>query len=166
MSSYSNVTEQDLINLRKLAEQQKSQRALKIKKRTLKQTQNIKLAGSLSPITKKLDENNETNKQLGELVKKSDVEDGITQTPALKNIGGTQFLRDTSPFIKKSKNFSKLEEKDNFNVFWNKFRIKPSRDNAFSIKDEEYDINPTIQAYFANTKLTTKHMDNQDKSTL
>ena len=32
MSIYSNVTEQDLIILRKLAEQQKNQRALKIKK--------------------------------------------------------------------------------------------------------------------------------------
>ena len=31
MSIYSNVTEQDLNNLRKLAEQQREQRALKIK---------------------------------------------------------------------------------------------------------------------------------------
>ena len=31
MSIYSNVTEQDFINLRKLAEQQKEQRAIKIK---------------------------------------------------------------------------------------------------------------------------------------
>ena len=38
MSIYSNVTEQDLINLRKLAEQQKNQRALKIENRILKQT--------------------------------------------------------------------------------------------------------------------------------
>ena len=30
MSIYSNVTEQDLINLRKLAEQQKNERALKL----------------------------------------------------------------------------------------------------------------------------------------
>ena len=36
MSIYSKVTEQDLINLRKLAEQQKNQRALKIKNRILK----------------------------------------------------------------------------------------------------------------------------------
>ena len=36
MSIYSNVTEQDLINLRKLAQQQKEQRALKIKNRILK----------------------------------------------------------------------------------------------------------------------------------
>ena len=52
MSIYSNVTEQDLINLRKLAEQQKEQRALKIN-RILQQTHDIKLAESLSPITKK-----------------------------------------------------------------------------------------------------------------
>ena len=38
MSIYSNVSEQDLNNLRKLAEQQKSQRAEKIKNRILKQT--------------------------------------------------------------------------------------------------------------------------------
>ena len=42
MSIYSNVTEQDLINLRKLAEQQKNQRALKIKNRILKQSHAVK----------------------------------------------------------------------------------------------------------------------------
>ena len=56
MSIYPNVTEQDLANLRKLAEQQKNQRAEKIKNRSLKQTHDVKLAESLSPTTKKLDE--------------------------------------------------------------------------------------------------------------
>ena len=56
MSIYSNVTEQDLYNLRKLAEQQKEQRALKNKYRILKQTHDIKFAESFSPITKNLDE--------------------------------------------------------------------------------------------------------------
>ena len=51
MSIYSNLTEQDLIILRKLPEQQKDQRALKIKKRILKQTHDVKLAESLPPIT-------------------------------------------------------------------------------------------------------------------
>ena len=61
MSIYSNVTEQDIIILRNLPGQQKNQRALKIKKkRILKQTQVIKLAENLSPITKKLDEVKET----------------------------------------------------------------------------------------------------------
>ena len=76
MSIYSNVTEQDLDTLRKLAQQQKQESALKIKNRILKQTHDIKLAESLSPITKKLDTINESTKQLDELVKKSDVEDG------------------------------------------------------------------------------------------
>ena len=56
MSVYSNVTEQDLIILRKLAEQQKDQRALKITNRMLNQTHDIKLAEIFSPITKKIDE--------------------------------------------------------------------------------------------------------------
>ena len=45
-----------LINLRKLAEQQKEQGALKIKYIILKQTHDVKLAENLSPITKKIDE--------------------------------------------------------------------------------------------------------------
>ena len=50
MSIYLNVTEQDLINLRKVAEQQKNERAQKIKSKILKQTHDRKLAESLSPI--------------------------------------------------------------------------------------------------------------------
>ena len=56
MRIFSNVTEQDLINLRKLAEQQKNQRAEKIKNRIFKQTHDVRLAESLSPITEKIDE--------------------------------------------------------------------------------------------------------------
>ena len=54
MSIYSNVTEKDLIILRKLAEQQINQQALKIKNRILKQTHDSKLAESLSHLTKKI----------------------------------------------------------------------------------------------------------------
>ena len=42
MSIYRNVTKQDLNNLRKLADQQRNQRALKIENRILKQTHDIK----------------------------------------------------------------------------------------------------------------------------
>ena len=65
MSIYSNVKEQALINLQKLAEQQKEQRTLKIK-RLLKQTHDVELAESLSPITKKLDEVNKPTKNVGD----------------------------------------------------------------------------------------------------
>ena len=69
MRIYSNVTEQDLINLRKLAEQQKNQRALKIKNRVFKQTHDIKLAESLSPITDKLDEVKKFTQELGKIIR-------------------------------------------------------------------------------------------------
>ena len=49
MSIYSNVTAKDLDNLRKLADQQKNERALKIKNRILRQTHDIQLAESSSP---------------------------------------------------------------------------------------------------------------------
>ena len=63
MSIYSNVTEKDLGYLRKLAYREKENKALKNKNRILKQTHNIKLAESSSPITKKLDEINKSTQE-------------------------------------------------------------------------------------------------------
>ena len=74
MSIYSNVNEKDLIILRKLVEQQKKQRAPKIENKNLKQTHDIKLAESLSPITKKLVTINESAKKIGEVIKESSSE--------------------------------------------------------------------------------------------
>ena len=119
MSIYSNVTQEDLDNLRKLAEQQKNQRAEKFKNRIIEKTHDKKLEESLSPITERLDEVNETTKKL---VKKSDIEDGNTQTPAIENTTTSQSLRDTLSFMKRSKNFFKLEQDGN-KVFWNKIKI-------------------------------------------
>ena len=171
MSIYSNVTEQDLINLRKLAEQQKNQRALKIKNRILKQTHDDKLAESLSPITKKLDEvknsvNESINESTKQLVKKSNIVDENTQTPAIENITGTQSLRDTLTLMKKSKNFFKLQENPDGKIFWNKIPIIALGDTRVSIKGKEFDIKPNIQNYFTNTRLTTKRMNDEDKSTV
>ena len=70
MSFYSNVTEQDWNNLRKLAEQQKNQFTPKNKKRILKQFHDIKLAENLSPISKKSEEVNESTKII-EVIKES-----------------------------------------------------------------------------------------------
>ena len=89
MSIYSNVTETDLDNLRKLAQQQKEQRAIKIKNRILKQTHDKKLAESLSPITDKLGEVNksinESTKELGDVIKKSLPAIENTPQPAIEN---------------------------------------------------------------------------------
>ena len=63
------MTEQDLINLRKLAEQQKNQRAPKIKNRILKQTLDKKLAESFCLVTKNLSELNESTKKLRDILR-------------------------------------------------------------------------------------------------
>ena len=100
MSIYSNVTEQDLNNLRKLVEQQRNQRALKIINKILKQTHDVKLAESLSPITKKLDEVKETTQELGKVIEKSQPKDNTPQlsienTPTLQPTENTPTLQPT-----------------------------------------------------------------------
>ena len=98
MSIYSKVTEKDLDKLRKLAEQQREQRALKIKNRILEKTLDVKLAESLSPITKKLDETSknlrdvikESSQNLGNVIKENNtpqlaIENTPTIQPAIEN---------------------------------------------------------------------------------
>ena len=91
-----------MINLRKLAEQQQNQRAEKMKIRILKQTHDIKLAESLSPVTKKLDTIDKSTKKLAKVVKKPDVEDSNSQTPAIEYVVGTQSIRDTLTLMMRS----------------------------------------------------------------
>ena len=86
MSIYSSVTEQDLINLRKLAEQQKEQRALKIKNKLLKQTHDVKSAESLSPITKRIDKVNESTQKLGDVIKETNSSNEKNQEMVLVEI--------------------------------------------------------------------------------
>ena len=93
MSFYPNVSENDLINLRKLGEQQKNERAHKINNKILKQTHDIKLAESLSPFTKKLDE---TIEKLGHVIRESTqnlgnvIKDNNTPQPAIEQTPTTQ----------------------------------------------------------------------------
>ena len=171
MSIYSNITEEDMINLRKIAQQQKEQRAEKNKNKILKQTHDIKLAESLSPITKKLDEVKETTKELGDVIKNykkpetPHIAIANTQTPAIENTSTSKSLRDTLSFMKKSKKFFKLEQ-DGDKVFWNKTPIIALGKIRISINNQEYDIKPNIQEYFTNTQQTTKNMDDEDKKTV
>ena len=81
MSIYSNVTEEDVINLRKLAEQQKNERALEIRNRILKETHDNKLAESLSPRTKKLDKINKSTKKIRKVIKTSNSENNQERVP-------------------------------------------------------------------------------------
>ena len=134
MSLYFNVTERELINLRELAEQQKNQRALKIKNKILKQTLDIKFAENLSPITKKLSEVKESGEKLEKIVKKS-------KTPqlAIANIHNASpieneqkypgviydtSLEDTLNKMKNDIGFFKTEESVNGDIIWNGFPVE------------------------------------------
>ena len=95
MSIYPNITEQDFINLAKLAEQQKNQRAINIKNKIFKQTHEKNLAESFEPVIKKLEE----------VFKKPVLEDKDNRTPNLstiQNVRRTQSLRDTLSDMKRS----------------------------------------------------------------
>ena len=179
MSIYSNVTEQDLINLRKLAEQQKNQRAIKIKNRILEKTHDKKLAESLSPLTKRLDliENNKGEK-IGDIIKKSEsesetlaIENTQTQpeTPAIENtpqpetpaIENTQIqpgviydvsLENTLTNMKnKQKGFFKVTEDENGQRFWNGIPIDVTGNSNVEIKGINFNITPNLQNVFTDT---------------
>ena len=64
MGNYPNMIEQDMINLVKLAEQQKNQRAEKCINRILKQTHDVIPAETFKPRTKKLKELKKSTKKL------------------------------------------------------------------------------------------------------
>ena len=178
MSIYSNVTEQDLINLRKLAQQQNNQRALKIKNRILKQTHDVKLAESLSPITEKLDD---TSKKLGEVIKESTqnlgnvIKENNTPQLAIENttqpgIENNQLpiendqdntqpgilydvsLENTLTNMKnKQKVFFKIEEDENGQRLWNGIPVEISGDSRIEIKGKDFNITPNLQNVFTDT---------------
>ena len=108
MSIYSNVTEKDLENLRKLAEQQKQQRALKIRNKILEKTHDIKLAESLSPITKKLDVIDRSTKEIGEVIKESNSEKIIKALP--NNSQFSVSMREMLGSLMNSKNSLKITQ--------------------------------------------------------
>ena len=83
MSIYPNVSQQHLINLRKVAEDKKNQRALEIESRISKETHDTKLAGGFAPVTKHWDNIIETTRNLSEIVEKTNVEDGKAQAQAV-----------------------------------------------------------------------------------
>ena len=172
MSIYSNVTEQDLESLRKLADQQKEQRALKIKNRILKQTHDIKLAESLSPITKKLDEvNKSTQESITPIIEKLDiinkstrrVGDIIKESISENEIISSNLLKNTFESLENTTNSLKLNKDadDNYGIIksvlkqlgGDKILVNISNINEFS---------PEIHKSLSRSNYTGKSMKNED----
>ena len=160
MSIYSNVSEQDLINLCKLAEQQKEQRALKIKNRILKQTHDVKLAESLSPITKKLDTINESTKKISAVIKESNSEKLIKALP--NNSQFSVSMRQMIGSLMNSKNSLKItqDELGRANILGVPIQISGA--DTIKIDENIYELTPEIYKVLSDTGYTGKTMKNEN----
>ena len=185
MSIYSNVTEQDLNNLRKLAEQQKEQRALKIKNRILKQTHGKKLAESLSSITEKLDD---TTEKLGNVIKESTqnlgnvIKENNTPQPAIENTPQPAIENTPQPTEDNESSVYAVELENTLNKMtdntgffkthhdpqrgWmiNNHPIKMSKGTSVEINEIKYNISPGLQKVFTDHSYdTAKSMSDKDE---
>ena len=156
MSNYYTVTEEVLISLRKLAEQQNEPRALKFKNRILKQTYDVKLSESLSPISKKLDEVKESTQKLGDVIKENKtpqlaIENTHSALPIENEKIQPVVMYDTSlenTLYNMKKNwFFKIKERDNGDIFRNGLPIEKKCGNKPKVNREIYDITPGIQKF-------------------
>ena len=178
MSIYSNVTEKDLDNLRKLAQQQKDQRALKIKNRILKETHDIKLAESLSPITKKLDKINKSTKKIRKVIKESNSENENNQeiVPVeveseeeniqtnLRALPNSSMFSDqmtkTLGILKSSLNSLKIIVSPGPTILG--VPIYTLGGDRIQIKDNVYGLTPEIYKALSDTGYTGKTMKNEN----
>ena len=164
-----------MIKLRKLAEQQKNHRTLINKNRILKQTHDIILAESLSPITKKLEKFNETTKKMGEVIEKSQPEN-ITPQAAIEHsqhhqpiekIEGVIYDTELENTLKNMKNKTGLcrtNENRERGWIWNGYLGKIIGGTEVEINDNKYNITPGIQKVLVDSKYkTAKSMNDKDK---
>ena len=160
MSIYSNVTEQDLYNLRKLATQQKQQRALKIKNRILKQTHDIKLAESLSPITKKLDTINESTKEIGEVIKETNSKVDIKALPNSSKFSNA--MRQMIGSLMNSRNSLKITQDEFGRANILGVPIQISEGDTMKINETIYELTPEIYKALTYTTYNGNNMRDEN----
>ena len=165
-------------NLRNLVEQQKNQRALKIKNSLLKQTHVVKIAESLSPITKKLDEVKETTQKLRDVIKETNSNNttpqlAIENTPphqAIENNEGVIYdteLENTLMNMKKNNGFSKTKHNSESGWMLNNHPIKILRGTEVEINGNKYNITRGLQKVLNDkTYEIAKSMNDMDKVVL
>ena len=160
MSIYSNVTEKDLENLRKLADQQKEQQALKIKNRILKQTHDIKLAESLSPITKKLDTINDSTKQITNTIKESNSNDKIKSLPNSSKFSNS--MRQMIGSLMNSRNSLKITQDESGRANILGVPIQISEGDTIKINENVYELSPEIYKALTNTTYSDNTMKDEN----
>ena len=136
----------------------------------MKQTHDIKLAETLSPITNRLDQVKESTEKLGDVIKESKPEtpqlaiennqdDTQPQLPIENDQDDTQpgilydvSLENTLINMKdKEKRFFKIKEDSNGQRFWNGIPVEISADSRIEIKGKDFNITPNPQNVFTDT---------------
>ena len=160
MTIYSNVTEQDLENLRKLAEQQKTEKALEIKNRILKQTHDVKLAESLTPITKKLDTIKESTKEIGEVIKETNSKVDIKALPNSSKFSNS--MRQKIGSLMNSRNSLKITQDESGRANILGVPIQISEGDTIKINENVYELIPEIYKALTYTTYTGNTMKDEN----
>ena len=160
MSIYSNVSEKDLENLRKLADQQKNERELKIKNRVLKQTHDVKLAESLSPLTKKLDTINESTQKVSDIIKESNSKIDLKSLPNSSKFSNS--MRQMIGSLMNSRNSLKItqDELGRANILGVPIQI--SEGDTMKINETVYELTPEIYKALTYTTYTGNTMKDEN----
>ena len=157
MSVYSHVTEEDLLSLEKLAEQQKNEKARKIKKRIFKQTYDQKLSETFEPITKKIDKVVEATK---ELESSNVVNNFMLESPPGVTVSRELFA--TVGKMVNARNEFKLDQKKGGRYMFNGVNVDPMGGNNVKIGENIYEITPSIQKALTETSYNFNKMSDDD----
>ena len=157
----------------------KQQRALKIKNRILKETHDKKLAESLSPITDKIEEVNksinESTRELGDVIKKSQPAIENTPQPAIENTPqptkenneGVIYdveIENTLNKMTDNTGFFKTYHDPQHGWMMNNHSIKMLRGTKVEINKNKYNIFPGIRIVLVDQSYdTAKSMTDNDK---
>ena len=160
MSIYSNVTEKDLENLRKLADQQKEQGALKIKNRILKQTHDVKLAESLSPITKKIDTINESTEKVGDIIKETNSKIDLKSLPNSSKFSNS--IRQMIGSLMNSRNSLKITQDESGKANILGIPIQISESDTMKINENVYQLTPEIYKALTYTSYSGNTMKDEN----
>ena len=163
-----------MINLRKLADQQKNQRALKSKNRILKQTHDIRLEENLSPKAEELEEVKDSTPKLEEIVKDSNApQPAIESTHNAIPIEFEEIhtcvrydtsLENTLSNMKQQKGFFIIKEADNDDIIWNGFPFEKIGGKKLKGNEKVYDINDDLQNVSTNTSnIPLKKLNDKDE---
>ena len=135
------------------------QLALKIINRISKQTHDVELAESLSPVSKKLDEVKKSSQKLGDVIRESNSNDKIKALPNSSKFSNS--MKHMIGSLMSSRNSLQLTQNELGRANILGVPIKISSD-SIKIKENIYNLTPAIYRALSNSLYTVNTMKNDD----